>query len=183
MNTLLEAPRVMAGSWTLRRANVEDESGLLKMYRDFSPRGAACGLPPREDPEPWLVALRGCPAFLVETEGQVVGHGILCLSGDGAELALFVHQDWRRRGIAGELLTALVAEARALGLSDVWGAAERWNATMRRLASSFGFVETEPEKLTLHLLTREAAGHDSSRQACSGSCSCHALRPRPPVRW
>jgi len=141
MSALLPAGSAALPRSTLRRVSAGDEGDLCVMYRSFEPKGAACGLPPREHPEQWLASLRGCPSFLLEIEGRALAHGVLCCQSRActAELALFVHQDWRGHGFGRQLLRALVEEARQLGLRRVWGLAEPWNHSMRRLAVSAGF--------------------------------------------
>jgi len=130
-------------AFKLRRATPADRGALVAMYLSFEPKGAGLGLPPREHPEQWLDALATHPNFLVEAEGRVVGHAALCLDGDSGEVAVFVHQDYRGRGLGKRLLGELINEARRLGLRRVWGMTELANLAMFRLAWSFGFVPGE----------------------------------------
>jgi GNAT superfamily N-acetyltransferase len=127
-------------SFQVQRAAPEDRQGLLEMYESFDPKGAALGLPPRKDPGRWLDSLSSCPGFLVRAQGRVVAHAVLCVEGDAGETAVFVHQDWRGRGLGKLLLIELVAEGRRLGLRRVWGMAAPDNFVMLRLADSLGFM-------------------------------------------
>lgn len=142
---------VKLATWTLQRVTRNDEGRLLEMYRSFAPLGAAAGLPPGDNTQAWIESLRGNPAFLMEVGGRAVGHAVLCPSGDSAEAALFVHQDWRGEGIGEELLQALVKEGKILGQRAIWGVAEAWNCSMIRLARRLGFVERTDGNFVLDL--------------------------------
>ena len=123
----------------LRRERLEDEVALEQMYLEFDPKGASLGLPPRGDPAPWVHSLSDSPNFILEVDGRIVGHSVLCPEGTSGEVAVFVHQDFRGRGMGKMLLTEVIAEARRLGLKRIWGITEPDNLPMLRLAHSVGF--------------------------------------------
>lgn len=128
-----------ASSIQIRRASSADRDALVAMYLSFEPKGAALGLPPRKDPQRWLDDLAVYPNLVVYAEGRVAGHAVLCPEDGSGEVAVFVHQDYRRRGLGRMLLTELIDEARRLGLERVWGMAEFDNFAMLGLARSLGF--------------------------------------------
>lgn len=128
-----------AQTFELARFTPGDFAALAKMYRDFDPKGAALGLPPRNDPIVWLESLTPFPNFVVKDKGRVIGHGVLCIEDGAGETAVFVHQDWRGRGIGKMLLLELIEEGRRLGLRRVWGMAAPDNFVMLRLAETLGF--------------------------------------------
>lgn len=133
--TQTQAPQALC----VRRATPADRQALIDMYGSFEPKGAALGLPPRKEPERWLDSLSSYPNFLIRVADRVVAHGALCLEGDTGETAVFVHQDWRGRGLGKLLLSELIAEGRRLGLRRVWGMAAPDNFVMLRLAESLSF--------------------------------------------
>lgn len=128
-----------ASSIQIRRATSADRDALVAMYLSFEPKGAALGLPPRKDPQRWLGDLAVYPNFVVYAEGRVAGHAVLCPEDGSGEVAVFVHQDYRGRGLGKMLLTELIDEARRLGLERVWGMTELDNFAMLGLARSLGF--------------------------------------------
>lgn len=147
-------------TFAAERATSEDYAALVAMYEEFDPKGAALGLPPRKEPGAWLRSLSEFPNFLVRAEGRVVAHAVLCVEGDTGETAIFVHQNWRGRGLGKMLLRELIAEGRRRGLRRVWGMAAPDNFVMLRLADSLGFVPgRDPGVFHLDLKT------DSSEQA------------------
>lgn len=126
--------------YPIRRSGPRDRAALLRMYRDFEPKGACLGLPPHKNWEGWIDGLRSYPNFLAWEGRKVVGHAVLCPQEDSAEIAVFVHQDYRGRGLGRRLLQALIQEGRELGLRRVWGLTEFDNLPMLRLLRGFGFV-------------------------------------------
>ncbi len=124
----------------VERATPADRAALIEMYLIFDPKGAALGLPPRKEPERWIDSLSEFPNFVVKVAGRIVGHAVLCIEGDSGETAVFVHQDWRGRGIGKTLLKELIEEGRRHNLRRVWGMAAPDNFVMLRLADSLGFV-------------------------------------------
>jgi len=147
-----ESKRYAVAGCELRRATPGDMPALVAMYESFEPKGAALGLPPRANPRRWLADISAFPNFVVSNEGRIVGHGLVCPDGDVAEVAVFVHQSQRSRGLGKWLLSALVDEARSLGLRRIWGTTDLENAPMLRLAHSLGFITgADPEVFTLEL--------------------------------
>lgn len=141
----------VAASAVLRRATPADRDALTKMYETFEPKGDYVGLPPQK-PEPWLKRLVAYPNFVISLEGRIFAHGVLCPEGDNAEVAVFVHQDFRGLGFAKKLLNELIAEAKRLGLRRIWAATESEAVPILRLANKFGFVQGEdPRKFYLQL--------------------------------
>lgn len=130
----------VAESCELRRATAADRTALIQMYRDFEPKGACLGLPPHKDCEGWLDHLSAYSNFLALADGKVVGHAVLCPEADAAEIAVFVHQAYRGRGLGRRLLRELIQEAQRLGLRRVWGLTEYDNFPMLRLLRAFGFL-------------------------------------------
>jgi GNAT superfamily N-acetyltransferase len=132
---------------------------VTEMYDRFDPLGGALGLPPlkAEARRQWAeLALRqalNLAAF--SPAGEVIGHCFLVTDDSGsAELALFVHQQFRRRGIGTALLKAALNWATAVGVRRVWSLTSsdnnpalrlQLNCGFRRRSSSFGETELEIE--------------------------------------
>jgi GNAT superfamily N-acetyltransferase len=126
------------------------------MYDRFDPLGAALGLPPRAAAlrRSWIGdALRhklNVAAF--SPENEIVGHCFL-VSDDSvsAELAVFVHQDYRMRGIGTALVKTVLEWAGAAGLRRVWSLTPSSNKAALRLQRRCGLraatvsIETEME--------------------------------------
>ena len=142
----------VAQAFELRRATPSDRDALAAMYQNFEPKAAAFGLPPRRNSERWLDSLSRCHNFIVVADGRVVGHAVLCGEGDSAEVAVFVHQDFRRRGLGKLLVGELISEAQRLRLQSLWEIIEPANVSMTRLSRSLGFVPSdEPGEFYLDL--------------------------------
>jgi phosphinothricin acetyltransferase len=86
------------------------------------------------------------PLWVVEAEGQVAGW--LSFSSfygrpaydKTAELSVYVHADFRKRGIASYLLTTAFAQAPVLGIDTVLGFIFGHNLTSLALFDKFGFA-------------------------------------------
>lgn len=66
-----------------------------------------------------LVATSGHETLTAWSDARCVGMATLARSGCEHELGILVEDGWQRRGIGTELLTRLVASARARGINDI----------------------------------------------------------------
>ena len=130
-------------TFVLRPYRDEDRAGLQAMYDDFEPKRVAQGLPPAgvEARARWLDSvLETGHHVVVDIDGRIRGHGMLLPFRDGdAELANFLHQDTRDRGIGTTLNKALVQLGRDLGLRRVWLSVEPFNRRAIRSYEKVGF--------------------------------------------
>ncbi len=127
----------------VRRATLADRESLLAFYSSFEPRPASLGLPPVHALETWLERLAPQPNFLAFVGGHLAGHAVLYPQNSKAEVAVFIHQDYRSRGLGRRLLLEAIEEARRRGLHRLWGVTEADNFPMLHLAYSLGFVKGE----------------------------------------
>lgn len=123
---------------------------LIAMYDRFDPLGAALGLPPRaaETRHEWIVSALGqiVNVAALSRDGEVVGHCFL--AGDkpsSAELAVFVHQEFRRRGIGAALLKKALEWGWSAGLERAWAITASDNRAALRLLMSCGFRLMRPD--------------------------------------
>lgn len=129
--------------FTLRSYRPVDRGEMERMYEDFEPKRVAQGLPPA-DPGPlrrWLDSvLADGDHLVVEVEGRVTGHGMLLpFEPEGAELANFLHQSIRDRGIGTALNRALLQLGRDKGIRRVWLSVEPSNRRAVRSYEKVGF--------------------------------------------
>lgn len=85
-----------------------------------------------------LVAIYGEPE---SGEKKIVGVGRINISEDGqqGEMAVLIADDYQGRGVATQLLTNLVALARAKGVKQLTAEMLRDNTTMQAIFKRFGF--------------------------------------------
>lgn len=102
----------------------EVSPSLLKLLVDVDPRTHVA-----------LAAFEG---------GTLVGEARYVREGEGAEFAIAVADEWRRRGVGRRLLDALLARARAEGLKRLDGEVLAWNQAM------LGFVEQQGFRVRFH---------------------------------
>ncbi len=111
------------------------------MYESFEPRGGPLGLPP-PDPESriaWLACLHDGLEFVAFADGMLAGHLVLLPESHEAELVCFVHQDYRRQGVATMLARAAVEAAGPAGIAAIWVLIDNTNAAARQGLLKFGF--------------------------------------------
>ena len=131
------------GTFIVRPYRGSDRSALEAMFEDFSPKHGAQGLPPA-DPRlrgRWLdrVLAQG-HHLVVEVGGLVRGHGMLIPFGDDrAELANFLHQSIRDRGIGTALNRALLELAARHAIRRIWLSVEPSNRPAVRSYEKVGF--------------------------------------------
>ena len=135
-----------------------DRCGLEEMYRAFDPKRGAQGLPPGdgESIRRWLdQVLADGTHVLVEVDGEILGHLMLLpINPACCELANFLHQAIRNRGIGTALNLLALEIARQQGRGRVWLSVEPANrmairsyekAGFRRLPGSLWAPEVEME--------------------------------------
>jgi RimJ/RimL family protein N-acetyltransferase len=130
-------------AFTIRPLAAGHRAALEDMYLAFEPKRGAQGLPPAQPEQVtrWLDSVLAHGYHLVvEAGGALVGHGMLLpFTTDAAELANFLHQSARDRGIGTELNRALVALARDHAIRRVWLSVEPSNRRAIRSYEKAGF--------------------------------------------
>jgi len=141
----------------IRAIGLPQQNLLIGMYDQFDPLGLALGLPPWrvEARHQWIeVSLShkvNVAAF--SPSGEVVGHCFLASGdADSAELAVFVLQGYRERGVGTALVKAVLEWGIMTGLHRVWTLTASDNEAALRLQRKCGFrlrnssfLETEME--------------------------------------
>lgn len=150
----------------IERCRPDDEetiAELIAMYDDFDPADRAQGIPPvgKARIEDWLdTVLDGGPDVIAHQDDRVIGHATLVPDGSVEyELAIFVHQDHRRRGVGTALLRTLLGAAAAAGIEHVWLSVERWNTVAIELYESVGFRTCDSGSFELDMSLRIAPSH------------------------
>ncbi len=134
-------PTVTTSEVSVRRLREEDRPLLGQMYDTLTLEEYALGIPP---PDPiqrqgWILSLRTGSNFVASLERRIVGHLALMPVKRSAEMALFVHRDFRRQGIATALAHSAVEEARVQGLDFIWVLVSGSNSAARMVLYKFGF--------------------------------------------
>ncbi len=132
---------LIAREVSVRTAKPEDLSLLEQMYETFAPAEAAMGLPPA-DPQKrknWLAALSGGINLIATVDDKVAGHVALMPGEHSAEMACFVHQDFRRHGVGTALTNEAVRLCRARGLKSLWVLISSDNNAARTGLLNYGF--------------------------------------------
>lgn len=123
-----------------------DRGPLEEMYRAFDPKRGAQGLPPGdgESIHRWLdLVLRNGTHVLVEIGGEILGHlMVIPMNTETSELANFLHQAIRNRGIGTALNRIALEIARADGRRRVWLSVEPSNRIAIRSYEKAGFRRT-----------------------------------------
>lgn len=126
---------------TVWRLSAADLAPLENMYNTYTPLGGTLGLPP---PDParrkkWLDDLREGINLVAYVNGTLAGHLVLLASGDALELVAYVHQDFRRLGVATALTKNAIVEARTGGYSKIWLLVAKDNIAAQRGLEKLGF--------------------------------------------
>jgi RimJ/RimL family protein N-acetyltransferase len=130
--------------FVVRECTPADRAALEAMYVDFRPKRAAQGLPPNSKlrRRRWLdhVLQKGVN-LAAEIDGAVVGHIMLIPTPEEGtvELANFLHQSVRNRGIGTTLNRIALDRARDLGYKRVWLSVEPSNRAAVRSYQKAGF--------------------------------------------
>jgi ribosomal protein S18 acetylase RimI-like enzyme len=128
--------------FVVRRFTASDRAALEAMYTAFEPKRGAQGLPPApERIARWLDGvLAGGEHLVVLVDRELLGHLMLLPMPDGrAELANFLHQSIRSRGIGTALNGIALQVARDAGHDKVWLCVEPTNLSAVRSYERAGF--------------------------------------------
>jgi RimJ/RimL family protein N-acetyltransferase len=139
----------------------DDWQRVWVMYLSFEPKAQYQGLPPAQPEQlcEWLRELQrtATDQFVLAVGERIVGHSVLCPGprrGE-AELAIFLHQKFRGRGLGRQLLLCtLNYGCKQLGLSRVWLSVQGANPHALHLFENVGFRpvgETKPLALELEM--------------------------------
>ena len=145
--------------YTVRPYQDADLAELRAMYLDFEPKRVAQGLPPSDEAglDRWLASVLPHGTHLVvHVEGRLAGHVMLLpMDGDAAELANFLHQSVRSRGIGTELNRIALEIARRNGFRRVWLSVEPSNRAAVKSYRRAGF-QPRPGSLWAREIEMEA---------------------------
>ena len=130
----------------IRPVGFPERDLLIEMYDRFDPIGVAQGLPPHgpHRRREWVSSALHHRVNLAgfTRSGSLAGHCFLATTDDDAtavELAIFVHQDYRRRGLGTALTQAALDHAVRTGFTRVWCLASSDNSAALRLLRRCGF--------------------------------------------
>lgn len=131
-------------AYEIRAYRGADRIALERMYDEFEPKRVAQGLPPDGSVAitRWLDrTLRRGDHVVVVRDGTIVGHAMLVPTEEDetVELANFLHQAVRGRGIGTELNRTLVEFAAETGYARVWLSVELANRAAVRSYENVGF--------------------------------------------
>jgi ribosomal protein S18 acetylase RimI-like enzyme len=128
--------------FVVRHFTTADRAALEAMYTAFEPKRGAQGLPPAADRiGRWLDGvLAGGEHLVVIVDRELLGHLMLLPMHDGrAELANFLHQSIRSRGIGTAINSIALQVARDAGHAKVWLCVEPTNMSAVRSYEKAGF--------------------------------------------
>jgi L-amino acid N-acyltransferase YncA len=135
----------------IRTASVDDAAAIAEIYNQgIEDRVATYETKRRsaEDQQAWLQAIADrYPAVVAQIDGEIIGWAGAgpyrdreCYRGIG-EFSMYVHRDWRRRGVGDLLVAALISEAERLGLWKLLSRIFPFNEASRALCRKHGFRE------------------------------------------
>jgi GNAT superfamily N-acetyltransferase len=123
---------------------------LIEMYERFDPLGGALGLPPRtaEARRVWIGSALRHPMNVAafSQTAEIIGHCFLVVDQPGsAEMAVFVHHAYRRRGVGAALVQAALEWGGTVGLRRGWAVTASENEPALLLLTSCGFRVTQSD--------------------------------------
>ncbi|HSK20490.1 MAG TPA: GNAT family N-acetyltransferase [Longimicrobiales bacterium] len=129
-------------AFTVQHLHPADRPALEAMYRAFEPKRGAQGLPPVEkNLDRWLDrVLSGGDHLGVIVDGELRGHVMLLpIDEQRVELANFLHQSIRNRGIGTAINRIALQMARDRAMKSVWLCVEPFNRPAVRSYEKAGF--------------------------------------------
>lgn len=135
----------------IRTAGLNDAAAIAEIYNQGIEDRVATyetRLRSAEDQQARLESIAGrFPAIVAQIDGAIVGWAAAgpyrereCYRGIG-ECSMYVHRDWRRRGVGDLLLAGLISEAERLRLWKLLSRIFPFNEASRALCRKHGFRE------------------------------------------
>lgn len=125
----------------IREVSARDLPRLEALYTEglWSKNGSR-NAPTADQQERLREVLRRGFNFVAEETGRLVAHLVLVRVGDSGEMSVFVHPEFRRRGIGTALLRVALDQARDMDLRHVWLSVNSGDNAMCQTLSHLGFV-------------------------------------------
>jgi ribosomal protein S18 acetylase RimI-like enzyme len=125
----------------IREASRADWLLLAEMYDDFEAPTEPNDLPPRDSLRraQWLEGLRQGVNLVAADGDRIAGHLVLMPSDVIAEIAVFVHPEYRRNGVAWTLCETAIELASEHGIRSLWMLISSNNLAASRGLREFGF--------------------------------------------
>jgi phosphinothricin acetyltransferase len=135
----------------IRTASLDDAAAIAEIYNQGIEDRVATyetRLRSAEDQQAWLQSVAGrYPTVVAQINEEIVGWAGAgpyrnrdCYRGIG-EFSMYVHRDWRHRGVGDLLLAGLISEAERLGLWKLLSRIFPFNEVSRTLCGKHGFRE------------------------------------------
>lgn len=133
---------------TVRPCGREGLQRILAFYDRFEPKGEFQGIPPAKKRARglWVEDLRRhWQNFLILDGDRVVGHvGVALGEGEVRELIIFLHQDYRGRGIGSGALRGIRGMLERQGGGKLWLTVQNTNIVAMRCFRKVGFEFVSP---------------------------------------
>lgn len=155
----------------MREYRIEDHPAIRTMYDDFEPKGLAMGLPPPDDGvrKRWVDdVVTAFYNFIALREQKIIGHAAIDVVRTKASLEylIFLHQDFRGRGIGTEFSLTVKKICKKLGCRQVWVTVSSANTRAINMFKTVGFKFRGPIGVEREMeldLTRKARKKKCSR--------------------
>ena len=128
----------------IREYQIENHQGMLAMYDDFEPKGLAMGLPPPDDQvrRKWINdIIKTFYNFIALHKERIIGHAAIDILRTKAspEYLIFLHQDFRSRGIGTEFTLTVREICKKIGCRHVWITVSSANTRAVHMFKRVGF--------------------------------------------
>ena len=128
----------------IREYQAEDRTGMMAMYDDFEPKGEAMGLPPPDDEvrRRWIDDIvKTFYNFIALHKKKIIGHAAIDIfrTKVSPEYLIFLHQDFRSRGIGTEFTLTVKKICKKLECRQVWVTVSSANTRAIHMFKTVGF--------------------------------------------
>ena len=133
----------------IRAYQDDDYMGIMTMYDDFEPKGIAMGLPPPDDEvrRRWVDDIvRTFFNILALHQKKIIGHAAIDIlrTKFSPEYMIFLHQDFRCRGIGTQLTLTVKEICKECACKQVWLTVSTYNTCAITVFKKAGFHFSGP---------------------------------------